>query len=159
VRLDAIGIAWVHSRHPKFCLALAWAGSGAQPYWSGAYGVPTRYREVVLTVSKRLCLKSHNGALLCATSVFSVSLWLMNSWQKHTTETQRTQRLHREISAPRLLRQTLSKQSHSLRIYQSYDFASESDVQLGHSQYHLAVAGGYAVGCVHSLTTVNRRSS
>jgi hypothetical protein len=33
---------------------------------------------------------------LCATSVFSVSLWLMNSEQKHTTETQRTQRLHRE---------------------------------------------------------------
>src|ERR1043165_1891018 len=32
---------------------------------------------------------------LCATSVFSVSLWLMNSEQKHTTETQRTQRLHR----------------------------------------------------------------
>src|SRR6185369_15551877 len=28
---------------------------------------------------------------------FSVSLWLMNSQQKHTTETQRTQRLHREI--------------------------------------------------------------
>jgi len=28
--------------------------------------------------------------------VFSVSLWLTNSKQKHTTETQRTQRLHRE---------------------------------------------------------------
>jgi hypothetical protein len=24
---------------------------GAQPFWIGAYGVPTRYREVVLTVS------------------------------------------------------------------------------------------------------------
>jgi len=35
------------------------------------------------------------GPLLCATSV---SLWLMNSKQKHTTETQRTQRLHREIN-------------------------------------------------------------
>src|ERR1044072_7922867 len=34
--------------------------------------------------------------LLCATSEFSVSLWLMNSEQKYTTETQRTQRLHRE---------------------------------------------------------------
>src|ERR1043165_3093898 len=29
----------------------------------------------------------------------------MNSEQKHTTETQRTQRLHREISEPGLLRQ------------------------------------------------------
>src|SRR6185295_5469564 len=38
------------------------------------------------------------NALLCATSVFSVSLWLMNSQQKHTTETQRTQRSHREIN-------------------------------------------------------------
>jgi len=28
--------------------------------------------------------------------VFSVSLWLTNPKQKHTTETQRTQRLHRE---------------------------------------------------------------
>ncbi len=45
----------------------------------------------------RLCTKSHEVTLLCATSVFSVSLWLMNSEQKQTTETQRTQRLHREI--------------------------------------------------------------
>src|ERR1700754_1035993 len=36
-------------------------------------------------------------ALLCATSVLSGSLWLMNCEQKHNTETQRTQRLHREI--------------------------------------------------------------
>ena len=41
--------------------------------------------------------RRHDNALLCATSVFSVSLWLMNSEQKHTTETQRTQRLHREL--------------------------------------------------------------
>jgi len=47
--------------------------------------------------SIRLCTKSHEGPLLCATSVFSVSRWLTNSKQKHTTETQRTQRLHREI--------------------------------------------------------------
>jgi hypothetical protein len=53
-----------------------------------------------------LCTKSQNIALLCATSVFSVSLWLMNSEQKHITETQRTQRLHREISEPGLLRQS-----------------------------------------------------
>jgi hypothetical protein len=33
---------------------------------------------------------------LCATSVFFVSLWLMKSEEKHITETQRTQRLHRE---------------------------------------------------------------
>jgi len=45
-----------------------------------------------------LCTKSQESGLLCATSVFSVSLWLMNSEQKHTTETQSTQRLHREIS-------------------------------------------------------------
>ena len=44
----------------------------------------------------RLCTKSHESLLLCATSVFSVSLWLMNPDQKRTTETQRTQRLHRE---------------------------------------------------------------
>ena len=49
-----------------------------------------------------LCTKSHEGPLLCATSVFSVSLWLMNSKQKHTTETQRTQRLHREINMQKL---------------------------------------------------------
>ena len=35
--------------------------------------------------------------LLCATSVFSVTLWLMNWEQQHTTETQRTQRLHRGL--------------------------------------------------------------
>ena len=46
--------------------------------------------------SPGLCTKSHESLLLCATSVFSVSLWLMNSEQKHTTETQRTLRLHRE---------------------------------------------------------------
>src|ERR1043165_5898024 len=46
---------------------------------------------------EKLCPKSLNGALLCAASVFSVSLWLMTSEQKHTTETQRTQRLHREV--------------------------------------------------------------
>src|ERR1043165_1641565 len=55
---------------------------------------------------EKLCPKSLNGALLCAASVFSVSLWLMNSEQKHTTETQRTQRLHREVSEPGLLRQS-----------------------------------------------------
>src|SRR6185369_10145779 len=38
---------------------------------------------------------------LCATSVFSVSLWLMNSEQEHTTETQRTQRLHGETEDKR----------------------------------------------------------
>src|ERR1051325_7459317 len=35
--------------------------------------------------------------LLCATSVFSVSLWLLYSAFLITKETQRTQRLHREI--------------------------------------------------------------
>jgi hypothetical protein len=34
--------------------------------------------------------------LLCATSVFSMSLWLTNPPHQLTTETQRTQRLHRE---------------------------------------------------------------
>jgi hypothetical protein len=33
---------------------------------------------------------------LCATSVSSVSLWLMDSQRQLTTEAQRTQRLHRE---------------------------------------------------------------
>jgi len=54
-----------------------------------------------------LCTKSQISSLLCATSVFSVSLWLMNSEQKHTTETQRTPRLHREFSEPGLLVQSL----------------------------------------------------
>jgi hypothetical protein len=39
---------------------------------------------------------SRSEILLCATSVFSVSLWWTNTCQKPTTETQRTQRLHRE---------------------------------------------------------------
>src|SRR5262245_38523519 len=34
--------------------------------------------------------------LLCATSVFSVSLWLERTAKDFTTETQRTQRSHRE---------------------------------------------------------------
>ena len=34
--------------------------------------------------------------LLCATSVFSVSLWFVVTRHSSTTETQRTQRLHRE---------------------------------------------------------------
>ena len=33
---------------------------------------------------------------LCATSVFSVSLWLTSSGRQLTTKTQRPQRLHRE---------------------------------------------------------------
>src|ERR1043165_9799343 len=36
-------------------------------------------------------------SLLCATSVFSVSLWCVFAGNSSTTETQRTQRLHREI--------------------------------------------------------------
>jgi hypothetical protein len=44
--------------------------------------------------------------VLCAISVSSVSLWLMNSEQKLTTETQRTQRLHRELSEQGLFRQS-----------------------------------------------------
>jgi len=40
--------------------------------------------------------ESQQIALLCATSVFSVSLWLTEFAAKLTTETQRTQRLHRE---------------------------------------------------------------
>jgi hypothetical protein len=34
--------------------------------------------------------KSQKIAVLCATSMFSVSLLVMNSEQKHTTETERT---------------------------------------------------------------------
>ena len=45
-----------------------------------------------------LCTKSLGRALLCAISVSAVSLGLMNSEQKLTTESQRTQRLHRELS-------------------------------------------------------------
>jgi len=42
-----------------------------------------------------LCTKTRKFALLCATSVFSVSPWLINLQQELTTE---NQRLHREIS-------------------------------------------------------------
>src|SRR6185437_10671691 len=49
--------------------------------------------STLFTLPRAALLKSHEEPLLCATSVFSVSLWLMNSEQKHTTETQRTQRL------------------------------------------------------------------
>ncbi len=52
---------------------------------------PTRHYK-----SKRLCPKSRHTALLCATSVFSVSLVVEYCLEKTTTETQRTQRLHRE---------------------------------------------------------------
>jgi hypothetical protein len=45
--------------------------------------------------SAGLCTK--RWALLCATSVSSVSPWLMNPSKYHATETQRTQRLHREL--------------------------------------------------------------
>src|SRR6185369_15533756 len=49
--------------------------------------------------------------LLCATSVSSVSLWLMNSEYNHTTETQRTQRLHREIPEQGLFVQSLTAET------------------------------------------------
>src|ERR1044072_2477983 len=48
----------------------------------------------------QLCPKSPNGPLLCGTSVFSVSLWLMNSEQntpqrhrEHRGSTEKTQEL------------------------------------------------------------------
>src|ERR1044072_7470690 len=69
--------------------------------------LPKAYSFVL---SVRLCTKSHDNALLCATSVFSVSLWVVKSEQKKTTETQRTQRLHREFSGQELLVQSLAKQ-------------------------------------------------
>src|ERR1700741_2616642 len=52
---------------------------------------------------RRLCTKSRNSTLLCATSVSSVSLWCTFAGDPSTTETQRTQRLHREISSQCLL--------------------------------------------------------
>jgi len=53
--------------------------------------------------------KSLVGLLLCATSVFSVSLWLTEFAAKLTTETQRTQRLHREEHVGRLFVQSQVK--------------------------------------------------
>src|SRR6185503_5615570 len=44
----------------------------------------------------RLCTKSLYTLILCATSVFPVSLWCVFARNSSTTETQRTQRLHRE---------------------------------------------------------------
>ena len=71
----------------------------------------------------RLCTKSHNSALLCATSVISVSLWLMNSEQKHTTETQRSRRLHRETSAERLFVQGTPVMSNSPLIVTTFKWS------------------------------------
>src|ERR1044072_504674 len=67
--------------------------------------LPKAYSFVL---SVRLCTKSHDNALLCATSVFCVLRWLINSKKKPTTEQQRTQRLHREFSGQELLVQSLS---------------------------------------------------
>ena len=46
--------------------------------------------------SRRVARKVGLQALLCAASVSSVPLWLKKSLARTTTETQRTQRLHRE---------------------------------------------------------------
>src|ERR1044072_3321195 len=56
----------------------------------------TRHR---MNVSRRsvLIITDESRTLLCATSTFSVSLWLTEPKLQLTTETQRTQRLHREI--------------------------------------------------------------
>src|ERR1043165_37851 len=54
------------------------------------YDVPTRYSEVALMA------KVPGLRFLCATSVFSVSLWCVFARNSSTTETQRTPRLHRE---------------------------------------------------------------
>src|ERR1043165_1495573 len=62
--------------------------------------------------ARELCPKSPNGALLCATSVFSVSLWLMKSEQKYThrdTEnTEVAQRNLRKCYAPTRYRRVLT---------------------------------------------------
>src|ERR1700741_5101414 len=56
------------------------------------------YRTLAAKVTHYLRLRwCINCLLLCATSVFSVPLWLMLAANQLTTETQRTQRLHREI--------------------------------------------------------------
>src|SRR6185503_7251434 len=46
------------------------------------------------SITRRPHHQSHEGPLLCATSV---SLWCVFARNSSTTETQRTQRLHREI--------------------------------------------------------------
>src|SRR6185437_633801 len=53
--------------------------------------------STLFTLPRAALLKSHEEPLLCATSVFSVSLWCAFAENSSTTETQRTQRLHREI--------------------------------------------------------------
>ena len=58
---------------------------------------------------KLLCTKSLDRALLCATSVSSVSLWCGFTRNSSTTETQRTQRLHREIPEQELFVQSLTE--------------------------------------------------
>ncbi len=50
----------------------------------------------MIDIFRRLCTKVLNLRFLCATSVVSVSLWCVFARNSSTTETQRTQRLHRE---------------------------------------------------------------
>src|ERR1043165_98562 len=70
-----------------------------------------RWRSSQLILSLSVSQKCF--ALKVQTALFSVqSLWLMNSGQKHTTETQRTQ-LHRAVSEPGLLRQSFSETEHA----------------------------------------------
>src|SRR5678810_1042588 len=47
-------------------------------------------------ISAGLCTKSLHIGFLCAASVFSVSLWCVFARNSSTTESQRTQRLHRD---------------------------------------------------------------
>jgi hypothetical protein len=51
-------------------------------------------------------MKSQISTLLCATSAFSVSLWFVFT-QTSTTKTQKTLKLHREISEPGFLVQSV----------------------------------------------------
>ena len=55
-------------------------------------GVHATYATACASARTRLCTKSLDRALLCATSVSSVSLWLMNSEVKpHHRDTEDTE--------------------------------------------------------------------
>src|SRR6185369_7334327 len=75
----------------------AWAGMVELKQIQNCAAIKSIGRKEVLRVSIRSL--SFRGPLLCATSVFSVSLWCVFAQNSSTTETQRTQRLHREIKA------------------------------------------------------------
>src|ERR1043165_546071 len=62
----------LHEDNPELCSKITWKRNGINP----SIRVTFNTTLVVLNRRRGPCTKSHNNDLLCATSVFSVSLWL-----------------------------------------------------------------------------------